>query len=93
MAYTLDGDLLQHLYLLRFQRTGRSNHDGFTSMDAQRIEVLHRGHCEAAVVSVADALEFNLLPSLQALLDEDLWGKRKGTLCQLTELLLVGTDT
>jgi len=62
------------------------------TQDAQGVEVLHRGHGEAVVVGIADALELNLLPALQRLFHQDLRCKGEGTLGQLAELLLIGTD-
>ena len=44
------------------------------------------------VVGVADALELNLLPSLQALLNENLWCEGECALCQFGERFLVGAD-
>ena len=93
MTHAADGDLLQHFHLLFLQRTGRCYDDRFTGVDAQGIEVLHRGNGEAVVVGIADALELNLLPTLQRLLDEDLRGKGEGTLSQFLEGFLIGTDT
>ena len=62
-------------------------------MDAEGVEVLHRGHREATVVGVADALKLDLLPALQTLLHKDLRCEGEGRLCQFDEALLVGTDT
>ena len=93
MAYALDGDILQHLHLLRCQRTSGSHHDTLARMDAQRVEILHRSHRETMVVGVADALKLNLLPSFKTLLYQNLWGKGEGTFSQLAESLLVRTDT
>ena len=91
MAHTLDSQLLQHLHLVVTQRAGRSNHDGLTRMNAQRIEVLHRGNREAVVVGIADNLELYLLPALQALLDQYLRSKGECTLGNLLERLFVRT--
>ena len=93
MLDTLDGQLLKHLHLLLFQRTGWSDHYRLARVDAQGIEVLHRCDGEAAVVGIADALKLYLLPALQRLFDENLRSKREGRLCQFDELLLVRADT
>ena len=93
MADALDGDVLKHLDLLIFQRTGRSNNDRLTGMNAEGVEVLHRCNGEAMVVSVADGFEFNLLPALQRLLDKNLRSKGEGTLGQFLESFLVRADT
>ena len=44
------------------------------------------------VVGIADDLELNFLPPLQALLHQDLLGEGESALGQLHERLLVGTD-
>ena len=93
MLHALDGDLLQHLHLLLLQRACRSHHNRLSGVDAERVEVLHRGHGEAAVIGIADALELDLLPALQRLLYKDLRRKGEGRLSQLDELLFVGADT
>ena len=92
MAHAADGNLLQHLHLLVGQRACGSHDDALAGMDAQGVEVLHRGHGEAMVVGVAYALELNLLPSLEAFLDQYLRGEGECALCQFYESLLVGAD-
>ena len=62
-------------------------------MDTQGIEVLHRCYGKAAVIGIADALELNLLPALQTLLNKNLWSESEGRLCQFDEFLLIGADT
>ena len=78
MTDTLHGDVLQHLHLLVGKRTGRSYYDRLTRVDTQWVEVFHRGNGEAAVVRITDALELNLLPSFQTLLNEHLRCKSEG---------------
>ena len=78
MTDALHGDVLQHLHLLVGKRTGRSHNDRLTCVDSEWVEVFHRGNGEAAVVSITDALELNLLPSLQALLNEYLRCESEG---------------
>ena len=93
MAHALHGNVLQHLHLLIGKRTGRSHNDRLARVNAQWIEILHRGNGEATVVGIADALKLNLLPSLQALLYEHLRSEGKGRLSNLLELLLSLADT
>ena len=62
-------------------------------MNAEGVEVLHRGNGEAMVVSVADGFELNLLPALQRLLNQNLGSKSEGTLGQFLESFLVRTNT
>ena len=61
-------------------------------MDAQWVEVLHGSHREAVVVRIADALELDFLPSLEALFHQHLWGEGEGTLGYLLEGFLIGAD-
>ncbi len=93
VANTFDGKLLKHLHLLVLEGACRRHHDALARMDAEGVEVLHRGHGEAVVAGVADALELYLLPPLQALLHEHLGREGEGALRYLAEGLLVGTDT
>ena len=93
MAHALHGDVLQHLHLLVGERTGRSHNDRFTGVDTQRVEVFHRGNGEATVVGITDAFELNLLPSLQALLNEYLRCESEGRFSNLLELLFGLADT
>ena len=78
MTDALHGDVLQHLHLLVGERTGWSHNDRFTCVNTQRVEVFHRGNGEATVVRITDALKLNLLPSLQALLNEYLRCESEG---------------
>ena len=89
----VNGDVLQHLHLLIGERTGGSHDDRLTRVDAQRVEVFHRGNGEAVVVGIADALELNLLPAFQTLFNKNLRGESESTFSQFNECLLIGTDT
>ena len=83
MSHTLDGDVLQHLHLIIAQRADRGDNDTLARVDAQRVEILHRGNGEASVASVSDTLKLYLLPTFQTLLDQYLPGKGEGRLgCQ-----------
>ena len=93
MTDTLHGDVLQHLHLLVGKRTGRSHYDRLTGVDTQWVEVFHRGNGEATVVRITDAFELNLLPSLQALLNEYLRCESEGRFSNLLELLFGLADT
>ena len=93
MAYTLDGNVLKHGNLILAQSAGRCHNDALAGVDAQGVEVLHACHGEAVVVGIANNLELNLLPTLQALLYEHLGSKSESTLGNLLEHLLVLADT
>ena len=62
-------------------------------MDSEWVEVFHRGNGEATVIRITDALELNLLPSLQALLNEYLRCESEGRFSNLLELLFSLADT
>ncbi len=92
MADRASCNILQLGDLLFGERDDRCHNNTFAGMDTQRVEVLHRHHGEAVVVTVADHLKLNLLPPFQALLNQYLAGEGEGTLAKLHELLLIGTD-
>ncbi len=92
MLYAADGDVLQHLHLALGERAGGSHHNRFAGVNAQWVEILHGSNGEAAVVGIADALELNLLPSLERLFHQNLRGKGEGALGQFDEGFLVGAD-
>ena len=92
MTNATDGYLLQHLHLLVGEGASRSHHDRFARMDAQRVEVLHRGYGETVVVGIANTLELNLFPAFQTLLDQNLGSKGESRFCQLDKGLLVRTN-
>ncbi len=54
------------------QSLDRRDHDRVASMDAQRVDILHRADGDAGVVRVAHDLVFDLLPADQTALDHDL---------------------
>mmetsp|Transcript_26885 Transcript_26885/g.61267 ORF Transcript_26885/g.61267 Transcript_26885/m.61267 type:complete len:685 (+) Transcript_26885:1043-3097(+) len=63
--------------------------DGVTRVDAHRVEVLHVADRDAVVVGVTDHLVLKLLPTLQALVDNDLWAVHQGGLHQSPQLRVV----
>ena len=93
MTDALHGDVLQHLHLLVGKRTGWSHNDRLTCMDSEWVKVFHSGNGEATVVSITDALELNLLPSLQTLLNKYLRCKSEGRFSNLLKLLFGLADT
>ena len=93
MTYTLNGNFLKHLHLVFCKRAGRSHHDGFTSMDTQRVKVFHACHGETTVVGIADYLEFDFLPSLQTLLNQYLRCESERRFCQFDKRLLILTNS
>ena len=92
MADRASGYILQQGDLLFGERDDRCHHNTFTGVDTQRVEVLHRHHGEAVVVTVTDHLELNLFPPFQALLHQYLAGEGEGTPAELHKCGLICTD-
>jgi len=63
---------LQQGQLFLIQRAGRSYHDTFPGVDAQRVDVFHAGDREAVVVAVSDDFELDLFPAFERLFDQNL---------------------
>jgi hypothetical protein len=89
----LDGSGTEHVVLLIRQSLGGSDNDTVTSVDTQRVKVLHVAHGDTVVISVANDLVLDLLPALEGLLDENLGSQRQGARRQITELVGVGSET
>ena len=64
MTDNLDGQCTQLVVLAIGQRLTWCHDNRLTSMDAQRVEVLHVTDGDTVVVAVAYHLVFNLLPAL-----------------------------
>ena len=72
VADDLDGNLAEAVVFPVAEGLGRSHHDAFSRMDAQRVEVLHITDGDTVVVTVPHHLVFNFFPSLEGLLDKNL---------------------
>ena len=72
MTDHLDGQFLQMVALLGAEGLGRSDHDGLTCMDAERVEVLHITYSDAIVVLIPYNLIFHFFPTLEGFLNQDL---------------------
>ena len=87
VADDLDGSGAEHVVLLVAEcLTGRDD-DAVTSVDTERVEVLHVADSDAVVAGIADNLVLGLLPALQRLLNENLRGQGEGAGRQVPELL------
>ena len=62
-------------------------------MNTQRVEVLHVTNGDTVVEAVANNLVFHLLPTLQTLLDKNLWRERERLVANGCQLLLVVAET
>mmetsp|Transcript_71241 Transcript_71241/g.189433 ORF Transcript_71241/g.189433 Transcript_71241/m.189433 type:complete len:233 (-) Transcript_71241:1460-2158(-) len=71
----------------------RGDDNGVTRVDAHRVKVLHVAHRDAVVVGVAHHLVLELLPALQALVNNDLRAVDQGSLHQCTKLGFVVRET
>ena len=89
MTYYLDGDGTQLMVFAIAECLTGGNYNRFTSMYAERIEVLHVADSDAVVVFVAHHLILYLLPSLERLFDKHLWRERECFFCLLEQLLFI----
>ena len=89
MAHNPDGEFPEIVVITVGEGLGRGYDDGFSGVDAQRVEVLHVADRDSVVIAVADHFIFDFLPALQGLFDKDLRGERKGFFAYFLELLHV----
>eukprot|EP00123_Amoebidium_parasiticum_P018886 comp24311_c0_seq1/m.45726 comp24311_c0_seq1/g.45726 ORF comp24311_c0_seq1/g.45726 comp24311_c0_seq1/m.45726 type:complete len:317 (+) comp24311_c0_seq1:2722-3672(+) len=68
----LDGCVAQHVVLTVTQRLRGCNDDGVTSVDTERVEVLHVAHSDAVVIGITHHLILYLLPALHGPLNQHL---------------------
>ena len=85
----------KHLILFITKGLGRSNYDGVTGMDTNRVNVLHVADCDAVSYAVSHYLILDLFPSGDTSLYKNLTytGKTKTVFKDLTKLRLVVRDT
>jgi len=93
VADNLDGSGTEHMVLLIRQSLTRSNDDTVTSVDTERVEVLHIANGDTVVGGIADDFVLNLLPALEGLLNQNLGGKGQRARRQVAQLLGVGSKT
>ena len=93
MADDFYGKLTQIMIVFIAEGLRRSHHDGFTGMDAQRIEVLHVADCNTVVKAVTHHFIFHLFPSLERLFDQYLRRERESLLTERNQFLLIVTKT
>ena len=89
MAHDADSYLTELVVLVVCQRLRRCNDYALTSVDAERVEVLHITDGDAVVVAVTYHFVLHFFPSLEALLYEDLRGEGEGFTTELIQLRLV----
>ena len=92
MANNLDGERTQLMIFTVGERLRGSDDYRLSGMDAKRIEVLHVAHRNAVVIAVAHYLVLDFLPSLQALLHQDLGRERESLLSQTVEFILIVSE-
>ena len=68
----IDGRGSKHVVILVRQSLGRSHNDGVTSVDTERVKVLHVADSNAVVCSITNDLILDLLPALERLFDQNL---------------------
>ncbi|KAH0294696.1 carbamoyl-phosphate synth, partial [Aureobasidium sp. EXF-3399] len=89
----VDSSASQHHEVLVGQSLRRGNDDRVTSVNAQRIEVLHVTDSNAVVLAIADDFVLDLLPALHTALDEYLGTGSESLVAELAKLLLVIGET
>mmetsp|Transcript_22073 Transcript_22073/g.51821 ORF Transcript_22073/g.51821 Transcript_22073/m.51821 type:complete len:265 (-) Transcript_22073:1330-2124(-) len=72
MTNHLDSNSPQSVILIVRKRLGRRNHNGLACVYTHWIQVLHVTDNQAVVPGITHHFVFQLLPSLQALIDDDL---------------------
>ena len=93
MADRLFRKFLQETQFFLVERAGWRHDNTLTGMDAQRIDVFHAGHREAVVVFIADYFEFDLFPSFERFLDQNLRGVRERIFSPGFEFIHVVAET
>ena len=71
----------------------RSNYDGLSGVDSERVEILHVADRDAVVIAVADNFILHFLPSLEALLDKNLRGEGECFLCECIQFFLIVAES
>ena len=89
MADDADGKFTEFMVFAIGQGLRRGNHDRFTRMDAQRVEILHVTNRDAIIKTVAHHFVFHFLPALEALLYQNLRREREGFFRQYVQFFFV----
>ena len=92
VADDADGKLTQFMIFFIGQGLRRSNHNGFSGMDAQWVEILHVADRDTVVKAVAHYFVFHLFPSPQALLNQHLRRKSERFLNKYVQFCFVVTE-
>ncbi|GKT92902.1 LOW QUALITY PROTEIN: hypothetical protein Ct61P_10752 [Colletotrichum tofieldiae] len=93
VADDVDSRGTKHVVVFVGQGLRRSNNDGVTGVNAERVEVLHVAHRDAVVLRITNNLVLNLLPALHTALDEHLRTGGKGLVAEIEQLGLVVGET
>mmetsp|Transcript_29498 Transcript_29498/g.41286 ORF Transcript_29498/g.41286 Transcript_29498/m.41286 type:complete len:562 (+) Transcript_29498:2575-4260(+) len=93
MADNVDGCCTEHMIFFIRQSLGRRHDDTVTSVNSQRIKVLHVTDGDTVVLRVAYNFVFNFLPSLHTPFNEDLRRNRKSLLTHILEHFFIVTDS
>ena len=83
MAYDADSYLTELMILVVRQGLRRGDDNALSGVNAQRVKVLHVADRNTIVIAVPYYLVLYFLPSLEALLDEDLRGEGEGLATEL----------
>ncbi|GKT45601.1 LOW QUALITY PROTEIN: uncharacterized protein ColSpa_05782 [Colletotrichum spaethianum] len=94
VADNVDSRSTKHVVVFVRQGLRGSNNDGVTSVNTERVKVLHIAHRDAVVLGITNDLVLNLLPALHTALDEHLRAGSEGLVAEVEQLgLVVGEAT
>ena len=93
MSDDLDGGGSEHVVLLIAESLTGGDDNGVTSVNTQRVKVLHVANSDAVVVGVTDYFVFDFLPALERLLDQNLGRQCQRSGSHVAELFLVVGET
>ncbi len=74
------------------QRLARRNDNRLTSVNAERIHVLHITDCNAIVMGITDHFVLDFFIVVQVLLDQNLWRKGQSTTDDMLQFLLITSN-
>ena len=89
MTDDTDSQLAQLMIFAISQCLRRSDNDRLTSVNTQRVEVLHVTNSDTVIKAVAHYLVLYLFPSLQALFYQYLRRERESLFCQYVQLFFI----
>ena len=93
VAHDADRQFTQFMVLAVGERLRRRNDDGFSCVNAQRVEVFHVADRNTVVETVADNFIFYFFPTFETLFHEHLGRERESLLGKFIEFFFVVAET